>query len=108
MSRSVVKDLQKFMQFPKEGVYSTVVVKTDVSNHTLMCLAKGTAISEHTSTREASVTVLKGKGVFVLRGKKIMMKPGMFIFMPKNAPHSLKAIENLAIVLSLSGSITQE
>lgn len=107
MTYSVVKDLQKLMQFPQEGVYSTVVVKTSVSNHTLMCLAKGTAISEHTSTREAAVTVLKGKGTFVLRGKKIAMKPGVFIFMPKNAPHSLRASENLAILLSLSGAVTE-
>lgn len=91
------------MEFPKQGIFSRVLVKTDISNHTLMCLAKGSDISEHTSTREAAVTVLKGKGIFTLSGKKIKMKPGVFIFMPKNAPHSLRASENLAILLSLSG-----
>lgn len=80
-----------------------MLVKTDTSNHTLMCLAKGSDISEHTSTREAAVTVLKGKGIFVLNGKKIKMEPGTLIFMPKNAPHSLSAEEDLAILLSLSG-----
>ncbi len=91
------------MEFPKEGIFSKVLVKTVISNHTLMCLAKGADISEHTSTREAAVTVLKGKGVFVLNGKPIKMKPGVFIFMPKNAPHSLSAKENLVIILSLCG-----
>ena len=100
---NIYKDLEKMMEFPREGVFSKVLVKTDISNHTLMCLAKGSDISEHTSTREASVTVLKGKGIFILNGKKIKMKPGVFIFMPKNAPHSLSADENLAILLSLSG-----
>ena len=103
MVKSVISDLEKMMEFPKEGVFSKVLVKTVVSNHTLMCLAKGSDISEHTSTREAAVTVLKGKGTFVLRRKKIKMKPGVFIFMPKNAPHSLSADEDLAILLSLSG-----
>ena len=103
MIKSAVKDLQGLMEFPREGVFSKVLVKGDVSNHTLMCLAKGTDISEHTSTREAAVTVLKGKGVFVLNGKKIKMKQGVFIFMPKAAPHSLRADEDLAILLSLSG-----
>ncbi|MDD5595150.1 MAG: cupin domain-containing protein [Candidatus Omnitrophica bacterium] len=103
MIKSVVKDLDKMMEFPKEGVFSKVLVKTDISNHTLMCLAKGSDISEHTSTREAAVTVLKGEGVFILNGKKIKMKPGVFIFMPKNAPHSLSASKDLAILLSLSG-----
>jgi len=91
------------MEFPREGIFSKVLVKTDISNHTLMCLAKGSDISEHTSTREAAVTVLKGKGIFVLNGKKIKMQPGVLIFMPKNAPHSLRAEEDLAILLSLSG-----
>lgn len=93
------------MEFPKEGVFSKVLVKTGVSNYTLMCLAKGSDISEHTSTREAAVTVLKGKGTFVLNGKKIKMRPGVFIFMPQNAPHSLSASTNLAILLSLFGKI---
>jgi len=91
------------MEFPKEGIFSKVLIKTDVSNYTLMCLARGADISEHTSTREAAVMVLKGKGVFILNGRRIKMKPGVFIFMPKDAPHSLRASENLAILLSLFG-----
>lgn len=103
MVKSVIENLDKMMEFPKEGIFSKVLVKTEVSNHTLMCLAKGSDISEHTSSREASVTVLRGKGVFILNGKKIKMVPGVFIFMPKNAPHSLSADSDLAILLSLYG-----
>ena len=103
MIKSAVKDLQALMEFPREGVFSKVLVKGNTSNHTLMCLAKGTDISEHTSTREAAVTVLKGKSVFVLNKKSIKRKRGAFIFRPKAAPHSLRAEENLAILLSLSG-----
>lgn len=91
------------MEFPREGVFSKVLAKGPLSNHTLMCLSGGTEISEHTSTCEAVVTVLKGKGIFTLKDEKIEMKPGVFIYMPKNEPHSLKADENLAILLSLSG-----
>lgn len=100
--KTIVK-LEEMMEFPKEGIFSKVLVKTDTSNYTLMCLAKGSDISEHTTTREAAVTVLKGKGTFILSGKKIKMKPGVFIFMPRNAPHSLSASEDLAILLSLFG-----
>ncbi len=103
MVKSSISDLEKMMEFPREGVFSKVLVRGESSNHTLMCLAKGTDISEHTSSREAAVTVLRGKGTFVLRGRKIRMKPGVFIFMPKSAPHSLSASEDLAILLSLSG-----
>ena len=103
MAQVAVKNLETLMEFPKEGIFSTVLAKGEVSNHTLMCLRKGADISQHTSTREAVVTVLKGKGTFILNGKVIKMKPGVFIFMPRGAPHSLKAREDLAILLSLSG-----
>lgn len=96
------KDLNNLMQFPKEGVYSTVLAKSDTYNYTLMCLGKGTDIDTHTSTRNGVVQVLKGKGIFTLFDKDIEMKEGVFIFMPKNAPHSLSADEDLAILLLLT------
>ena len=103
MVRSAVRNLYAMMEFPAEGVFSKVFARGEMSNHTLMCLAKGTDISEHTSSREGTVTILKGTGTFVLNGKAIKMKPGVCIFMPKKAPHALHAGENLAFLLSLSG-----
>ena len=104
MVKMCVQDLESMMEFPREGIFSKVLVKSSVSNYTLMCLAKGSDISEHTASREAAVTVLKGKGTFVLNGKKIKMKPGVFIYMPAHAPHSLSASDNLAFLLSLFGT----
>jgi nitric oxide dioxygenase len=96
------KDLNDLMQFPKESIFSTVLAKSDNYNYTLMCLAAGTDIDEHTSTKVGVIQVLKGKGIFRLFDKDIEMKPGMFIFMPKNAPHSLKAEEDTSILLCLT------
>ncbi|HZX45337.1 MAG TPA: cupin domain-containing protein [Candidatus Nanoarchaeia archaeon] len=96
------KDLNKLMEFPKEGIFSTVLAKSDTYNYTLMCLAAGTDIDEHTSTKTGAVIVLKGKGVFRLSGEDIEMKEGLLIFMPANAKHSLKATEDLAILLCLT------
>jgi quercetin dioxygenase-like cupin family protein len=96
------KDLNNIMQFSKEGIFSTVISKTEKSNVTLMCLSAGADIDEHTSTKEGIVQVIKGHGKFILFDKEIEMKPGVFILMPKNAPHSLKADENLAILLILT------
>ncbi len=103
MARQHVEDLIKIIEYPKSGIMSKVVCKGDLSNYTLMCLAAGTDISEHTSTREGSVLVLEGKGMFSLNQVQIKLEPGTFIFMPKDAPHSLKADTNLAFLLSLSG-----
>ena len=102
MEKGFSKDLNGLMQFPKEGIFSTVLAKSDSYNYTLMCLAGGTDIDTHTSTKNGVVQVLRGKGVFTLFDKKIRMEPGVFIFMPKDAPHALKADEDLAILLCLT------
>ncbi|NTV23231.1 MAG: cupin domain-containing protein [Nanoarchaeota archaeon] len=96
------KDLNEMMQFPKQGIFSTVLAKSEKYNYTLMCLAAGTDIDDHTSTKAGVVQVLKGNGVFTLEGEKIEMRPGIFIFMPPNARHSLKADEDLAFLLCLT------
>lgn len=96
------KDLNELMQFPKKGIFSTVLAKSEMYNYTLMCLAAGTDMDEHTSSKNGVVQVLKGKGTFTLYDKEIDMKPGIFIFMPKDASHSLKAEEDLAILLCLT------
>lgn len=95
------KDLNGLMQFPKEGIFSTVLAKSDNYNHTLMCLAKGTDIDAHTSSKDGVVLVLKGKGTFVLQSERIEMKPGVFIFLPANTVHSVKADDDLSFLLLL-------
>ncbi len=95
-------NLFKEMVFTKDGITSKVIAKSPSYNFTLMCLSKGADIDTHTSTKNGCVYVLKGKGVFKLFDKDILMEEGVCIFMPANAPHSLKADEDLAILLSLS------
>jgi quercetin dioxygenase-like cupin family protein len=95
-------NLLKEAQFSKDGIFSKVIAKSSNYNFTLMCLAKNTDIDTHTSTKNGCVYVLKGKGTFRLFDKDILMEEGVCIFMPANAPHSLKADEDLVFFLSLS------
>jgi|SRR3989344_2936845 len=96
------KDLNKLINFPPEGIFSTVLTKTEGSSCTLMCLSKESSIDTHTSTKAGVIYVIKGKGKFKLFDEEIFMQNGTFIFMPKNSPHSLNAIEDLAIILLLT------
>ena len=99
----IINNLFELTDFSAGGILSKSLIKTDKVDHTLFCLAKGTDISEHTTTKEASVTVLKGKGAFFLGEKAVPMEAGTFIFMPANQPHSLRADEDLIMLLSLVG-----
>ncbi len=93
--------ISELIEYPKKGVLSKVIVK-DTLNVTLFCMAKGTEISEHTSTKKGFVYVIEGDGLFTLEGKDIGMLPGVFIYMKEHAVHSLKADENTSFLLVLT------
>jgi quercetin dioxygenase-like cupin family protein len=95
------KELNQFIHYNDGAILSKVLIKTDKKDVTLFCMAKGTELTEHTSSREAMVHVIEGAGTFILAGKKIAMKPGVIIFMDKNEKHALKAEKNLALLLIL-------
>jgi nitric oxide dioxygenase len=97
-----VTSLQDLIEYPQAGILSKVLIKDNNCQYTLFCLAKDTELEEHTSTRNAAINVIEGKGTLILAGKEILLESGMFIFMPANAPHALKASENLAFLLTLS------
>jgi len=95
------KNIKQMIEYPEKGILSKEVIKQEKIDATLFCMAKGTEIDEHTSTKPGFVYVVEGKGIFILEGKKIEMKPGVFIFMEANKVHKLKAEENTAFLLVL-------
>lgn len=101
-NNSFTANLQDLIEYPSSGILSKVLLKDNNSQYTLFCLAAGTDIDEHTSTRNAVVTVIEGTGNLNLEGKDITLVPGVLVFMPANAPHAVQAQENLAFVLALS------
>lgn len=95
------QNIKELIEYPSAGILSKELVKTDRVDITLFCMAKGTVISEHTSTRKGIVYAVEGKGIFNLEGEEITLAPEVFIFMRENAVHSLKAEENLTFILYL-------
>ncbi|MAH01632.1 MAG: cupin domain-containing protein [Candidatus Woesearchaeota archaeon] len=94
--------INELIEYPKKGILSKEIVKNNKLNITLFCMAKGTGISEHTSTKQGFVYIIEGDGLFNLEGKDITMSSGVFIYMKDNATHSLKADENTSFILVLT------
>jgi quercetin dioxygenase-like cupin family protein len=101
-NNSFTATLQDLIKYPTSGISSKVLLKDNNSQYNLLCLASGTKIDEHTSTRNAVITVVEGTGSLNLSGKDIALAPGVFVFMPANAPHAVQARENLTFILALS------
>lgn len=96
------QNIKELIRYSDSGITSIELAKTEKINITLFCMAKGTELSEHASSRDGFVFVLEGKGIFNLEGAEIRMLSGAAIFMKKNAAHSLKAEENTSFLLLLS------
>lgn len=107
VNNSFTATLQDLIEYPNQGILSKVLLKDNNCQYTLFCLAKGTEIEEHTSTRNAVVTVIEGQGTLTLEGREIDLKSGIFVFMPANGPHALQAKENLTFVLTLSEQVSR-
>lgn len=95
------KNIRQLIEYSKGGILSKELVKGGKTNITLFCMAEGTEISEHTSTKEGFVYVIEGEGIFNLEGKEIEMSSGVFISLKKNAGHFLKAKKNTSFLLFL-------
>ena len=105
-NNSFTVNLQDLIEYPTSGILSKILLKDNNSQYSLFCLAAGTEIDEHTSTRNAVITVVEGTGNLNLEGKDIALAPGILVFMPANAPHALQAQENLAFILTLSEQVS--
>lgn len=95
------KNIKEFIEYSENGILSKDLLKTSNLDATLFCMAKGTEISEHTSTKQGVIYVIEGKGIFNLEGQNIKMLPGVFIYMKENAVHSLTAEEDTSFLLIL-------
>jgi len=100
--QSLVTQLKDKIAYAETGILSKVLLKTVYCQYNLLCLAAGRDIAEHTSSRNAVVQVIEGQGTLTLEGQDIPLEPGVFVLMPANAPHALKATDNLAFLLTLS------
>lgn len=100
----MTEKINELIEYPAKGILSKSIVKNDGLDVTLFCMAKGTDISEHTSTKQGFVYVVEGKGIFNLESQDIIMTPGVLIPMKEKSVHSLKADENTSFILALVGA----
>ncbi|MBS9387289.1 MAG: cupin domain-containing protein [Dolichospermum sp. BR01] len=94
--------LVDIIEYPKTGVRRKILLEDGNCQYALMLLATETDIAEHTSPRNATVNVIEGQGVLTLEDKEIALEVGVFAFIPANERHAVRAVTNLAFLLTLS------
>ena len=78
-------------QVSESGIVSRTVLQTPEVRVVLFTFAEGQELTSHTSRRRALVQILDGACDFFFAGKYHRLDAGMFLHLPPNHPHSVRA-----------------
>jgi quercetin dioxygenase-like cupin family protein len=73
------------------GIVSRTLLQTPEARVVLFTFAEGQELTSHTSRRRALVQVLDGACDFFFADKCQRLEAGMFLHMPPNHPHAVRA-----------------
>ena len=86
----------------EEGqVVSKTLAQNDYVSITLFAFSKGEEIGTHDSSGDAMVTVLEGRGKFIVDGKQYNIAAGETLVMPAKKPHSAHAEDAFKMLLTV-------
>ena len=100
---SLLTALQEPLEAPAESIVSRTVYTSDTVRIVLFAFAPGQELTEHTSTREALIHVLDGRGEITLGSETVDASAGTLIRMAPKLPHSVHAHSPLRMLLYMLG-----
>jgi quercetin dioxygenase-like cupin family protein len=101
-SAEKILSLAEETKFAANGIVSRTLLRTTNSRVVLFGFSEGQELTEHTSTQHAVIQILSGECEFSLAGKLHTLKAGDLLYMPPNLPHSVRAITQFSMLLTLS------
>jgi len=102
MSKNLINEVVRFeeqIEYSDGAIVSKTIFKEDNSILTLFALDEGQSIAEHVTPFDALVQILDGEAELVIGGKKVKVKSGESLIMPKNIPHALYARQQYKMLL---------
>lgn len=93
--------LTELVQVRSGEVVSRTLAQNKAVSITVFAFDKGEEISTHSSTGDAMVTVLEGKGKFTVGGVEHIVSAGETLVMPAGIPHAVYGEESFKWVLTV-------
>lgn len=98
---SKIIKLEEELSYQKGQVVSKTLVQNKSVSLTLFSFDQGEEISSHSSEGDAMVTVLDGKGRFVVGDEEFILSKGETLIMPNNVPHAVYGEEQFKMLLTV-------
>lgn len=102
IEKKKILELKEMVNYQEGQVISKTLVQNELVSVTIFSFDKGEEISTHSSSGDAMVTVLEGKGRFTISGQNYYLEEGQTIIMPKDEPHSVYGEEKFKMILTVS------
>lgn len=77
------------------------LIKTDKLEVIRLILKAGKEIATHSTSAPITVQCLEGRVIFSTMGNALDMKAGDLLFLNEGEPHSVKAVENSSVLLTI-------
>lgn len=84
---------------PDHGIVSQALLTAPGLRATLFRFAASQELSEHTSPARVLVQVVAGECEFFVAGEARLIRPGELLHLPPSAPHAVKAISELTLLV---------
>jgi len=95
-----IEDLAALLpEIPPDTIVSRTVSTGPGLRVTLFGFAAGQELTEHTASHPAILHFLRGQGSLTTGGRTGLATPGTWIQMPANTPHSIRAEQDLVMLL---------
>lgn len=94
-------DLKNYIEYSKDSIVSKTLVDKETGTITLFAFDKEQKLSEHTAPFDAIVHVLDGEAEISIGGEIVKVHAGQMVVMPAAIPHSLKAITQYKMLLTM-------
>lgn len=101
-SHTAVEDLSALVgEVSEASIVSRTVYKDENVRVILFAFAPGEKLSEHTSSYPAMLQFLKGEAALTLGQDVLEARPGTWVHMAANLPHSVEARSEVQMLLTM-------
>ncbi len=101
VGRPTIHDLRETVEVPADGILSRAIHSDDDARVVLFSFATGQQLSDHTAAMPVTLEIVAGEADITLGSDAVEGRPGTWIHLPANLPHSVVARTPVTMLLTL-------
>ena len=103
----IVFDLRTLTRFQDERPYVQVLSDIGTARVVLLAFRAGQQLKEHTTSSQILVQTLRGRVTLTTVGNSVRLQAGMLVQLEENVLHSVVALTDAVVLLTLTPSPSQ-